>query len=271
MRRAIPRLHGRCDGEKEETTEREAFRNGEELLVFAGSYLSDAFPNPERIGCPPDDALRSMAIRPLESYESLSEHLTCCSPCFKAYMGHLAQARAKTLRSTWIRRSAVAIGIAAALVIAAYSILAKHRNASIVAPGNPAPITTPRRAGQTQTAAIYVPVLIDFSNASPTRGSRQATARTIPQVIPSGSPVALSLRLPLGSEERLYLITLLSGRNIVWSESRQAARENGETLLRAHADFKDLPTGRYNLQVSAAGKLLSVPVLIRPESTEHER
>ena len=34
----------------------------------------------------------------------------------------------------------------------------------------------------------------------------------MPQVIPSGSPVSLSLRLPLGSEERLYLITLTSGR-----------------------------------------------------------
>ncbi len=255
------------------TTEREAFRNGDELLVFAGSYLSDAFPNPERTGCPPDDALRWMAIRPLESDESVSEHLTCCSPCFKAYMGHLAQSRAKTLRSTWVRRFAVAIGIAAVLVIAAYLILAKHRNVPIVAPRNPAPITTPGRPDQTQTTAMYVPVLIDFSNASPTRGSKQSTARSVPQVIPSGSPVALSLRLPLGSEERLYLITLRSGRNIVWSESMQARRENGDTLLRVHADFKDLPTGNYNLQVSSGGRRLSAPVSIRtafPESTKQK-
>ena len=254
------------------TTEREAFRNGDDLLVFAGSYLSDAFPNPERTGCPPDDALRWMAIRPLESDESVSEHLTCCSPCFKAYMGHLAQSRAKTLRSTWIRRSAVAIGIAAVLVIAAYLILAKHRNVPIVAPGNPALIARPGRRGQTQTAAIYVPVLIDFSNASPTRGSRQATARPIPQMIPSGSPVALSLRLPLGSEERVYLISLRSGRNVMWSESMQARRENGDTLLRAHADFSDLPAGSYDLQISSGGRRLSVPVLIRalPESTKQK-
>jgi len=86
--------------------------------------------------------------------------------------------------------------------------------------------------------------------------------------------VALSLRLPLGSEERLYLITLRSGRNIVWSESMQARRENGDTLLRVHADFKDLPTGKYNLQVSSAARRLSAPVLIKtalPESTEQER
>ena len=259
---------------KRRTTEREAFRNGDELLVFAGSYLSDAFPNPERIGCPPDDALRSMAIRPLESDESVSEHLTCCSPCFKAYMLHLAQARAKTLRSAWIRRSAVAVGLAAVLVMVAYLFLTKHRNVLVVAPENPPPSIAPGKRDQTQVTAVYVPVLIDLSSASPTRGSKQATTRPTPQVIPSGSPVALSLRLPLGSEERVYLISLRSGRNVVWSESTQAQRENGDTVLRVHADFKDLPNGSYNLQVSSAARRLSAPVLIKaalPESTEHER
>jgi hypothetical protein len=113
---------------RRKTTEREAFRE-EELLVFTRSYLSDAFPNPERTGCPPDDALRLMAIRPLGSDESVSEHLTCCSPCFNAYMGHLAQAKAKIRRTILIRRSAAALGIAAILVIVAYGFLAKRRNA----------------------------------------------------------------------------------------------------------------------------------------------
>src|SRR5271157_2571466 len=258
---------------RRKTTEREAIRKKEELLVFSRSYLSDAFPNPERTGCPPDDALRLMAIRPLGCDESVSEHLTCCSPCFNAYMGYLVQARAKIRRTTSIRRSAAALGIAAILVIVAYVFLAKHRNAPIVAPGNPAPLTTPGRPGQTQTTAMYVPVLIDFSNASPTRGSKKSTARPVPQVIPSGSPVSLSLRLPLGSEERLYLITLTSGREIVWSASSQGRRENGDTLLHVNADFKDLSTGSYQLQVSSDREKVSVPVLIRsalPNSTEQQ-
>jgi hypothetical protein len=255
-------------------TAREDFRNEEELLVFARSYLSDAFPNPERTDCPPDDALRLMAMGLHEGDESISGHLTCCSPCFNAYMGHLAQAREKGRRITWIRRSAAALVIAAILVIVAYVFVNNRRNTPIVAPGNPAPLTAPERPDQTQATAAYVPVLIDLSSASPTRGSKQGAARSVPQMIPSGSPVALSLRLPLGSEERLYLITLRSGRNIVWSESTRARRENGETLLRAHADFKDFPNGNYNLQVSSAGRRLSVPVLIKtalPESTEPKR
>jgi hypothetical protein len=213
-------------------------------------------------------------MEPHEIDQSVSGHLTCCSPCFNAYMGHLAQARTKVRRITWIRRSAVSVGIAAILVIVGYLFLVKHRNAPIVAPRNPAPMTAPTRPEQTQTAAVYVPVLIDLSEASPTRGSKQGTARSVPQVIPSGSPVALCLRLPLGSEERLYLISLRSGRNIVWSESRQEKGENGDTLLRVHADFKDFPTGAYNLQVSSARRRLSVPVLIKtalPETTKQKR
>jgi hypothetical protein len=102
---------------RRKTTEREAIRKEEELLVFSRPYLSDAFPNPERTGCPPDDALRLMAIRPLGCDESVSEHLTCCSPCFNAYTGYLVQTKAKIRRTTSIRRSAAALGIAATLVM----------------------------------------------------------------------------------------------------------------------------------------------------------
>jgi len=236
-----------------------------EFLDFARSYLSEAFPNPERTGCPPDDALRSLAFRPMHNDEPISEHLACCSPCFTAYMTHLARAKAEAIdcheisRVVWIRRSASAFAVAAILVVAAYVFITKRRPESIIAPRMPAPISVP---GNSQTAT-YVPVVIDLSNVSPTRGTEQGTAHRAAQIIPSGSPVDLSLRLPLGSEERLYSITLKSSRNIVWSESAQARWENGEMLLRVRADFSHIPAGKYDLQVASARRRLSVPVLIR--------
>jgi hypothetical protein len=141
-------------------------------------------------------------------------------------------------------------------------------------PRTPAPITSPGTPDQTQTTAMYVPVVIDLTNVSPTRGSKQVPGGSVPQIIPSRSLLDLSLRLPLGSEERLFSITLRSGRHIVWSESTQARRQNGDTLLRVHADFRDVPTGRYNLQVASTGRRLSVPVLIRgglPKNKEQKR
>lgn len=67
-----------------------------EFLGFARSYLSEAFPNPQRIGCPAEADLRRMAEHPVEIRDAtVSEHLTCCSPCFNRYMEILADAKRK--------------------------------------------------------------------------------------------------------------------------------------------------------------------------------
>ena len=54
------------------------------------SYLSEAFPNPQRIGCPPISELACMAELRRDADSSISEHLSRCSPCFKEYMEILA-------------------------------------------------------------------------------------------------------------------------------------------------------------------------------------
>ena len=65
-----------------------------EFFGFAKSYLSEAFPNPQRIGCPPDSDLQIMAEHPVEARDAeVSGHLTCCSPCFNRYMEILANLR----------------------------------------------------------------------------------------------------------------------------------------------------------------------------------
>ena len=64
--------------------------NEQEFFGFAKSYLSEAFPNPQRIECPPDSELTRLAELPREANPSVSQHLTCCSPCFNRYMEILA-------------------------------------------------------------------------------------------------------------------------------------------------------------------------------------
>lgn len=67
--------------------------NKEELLAFAKSYLSEAFPNPNRIGCPPVSELACMAEFRRDGDPSIREHLSRCSPCFKEYMEILSHVR----------------------------------------------------------------------------------------------------------------------------------------------------------------------------------
>src|SRR2546426_6834369 len=70
-------------------------KKNKELLDFARSYLSEAFPNPDRQGCPPDAALRSLAFNPTEGEPAVTEHLAACSPCFRRYGELLTELKAR--------------------------------------------------------------------------------------------------------------------------------------------------------------------------------
>jgi len=71
--------------------------NEAEFFCFVKSYLSEAFPNPQRIGCPPDSDLQHMAEHPVEVRDAtVSVHLTSCSPCFKRYMEILVDLRQRS-------------------------------------------------------------------------------------------------------------------------------------------------------------------------------
>src|SRR5436309_13202870 len=74
------------------------------LLDFARSYLSEAFPNPDRQGCPSDAALRSLAFNPTQEEPDVTEHLATCSPCFRRYgelLSELKSQREKEKGFTW--------------------------------------------------------------------------------------------------------------------------------------------------------------------------
>jgi hypothetical protein len=64
----------------------------DEVLHFAKSYLSEAFPNPRRIRCPNDWELIRMSEHPKEELQAaIGEHLCYCSPCFCRYMEILGE------------------------------------------------------------------------------------------------------------------------------------------------------------------------------------
>lgn len=251
------------------TKTRRVFEREQDLLDFTRSYLSEDFPNPERRGCPSDDALRVLASGAILSGESISNHVTSCSPCFNAYIAHIADARAqrvqshKMRRANWIRRSLVTAVVAVMLMIAIYLFFPRWHGDRIAAPRTPAPSGNPGTPPQVPTTAMYVPVLIDLSNASPVRGANQSEAGPSPQVIPSTPLIDFTLQLPIGSEARGYSVMLSSNRHRVWSDSARAHLENGQMLLHVRADFTHVRVGNYDLTVISKGFRLTVPVAVK--------
>lgn len=259
---------------------RQVFERERDLLDFTRSYLSEAFPNPERKGCPPDDLIKILASAPRQADKTISTHLTCCSPCFNAYMTHLAHARTEAVqsqrirRTIWIRRSLVAAGVSLILLSAAYLFFTRRNRGPIVAPRTPAPSSNPGPSGQPPLTATYVPVLIDLSNASPARGDQGSEPNSSPQVIPSTALIDFTLQLPIGSEARGYSVILRSNRRVIWKGSAQAHLENGGVLLHMKADFSRVPVGRYDFSAVSKSFRVTVPVVVKitpPERSQQGR
>ncbi len=266
--------------------DRRAFeKKDKDLLDFAHSYLSEAFPNPDREGCPPDAALRSLALSPTESEPIVTEHLAACSPCFRRYSELLAQLKSQRAAEeklswaravTWSRSHPVLVG--AALVCALFiAIGASHLFNRIRVP-NPPPLDTHRVPGPVEPvnpAVAYSPLSLDLSALSPVRGFEPSTTGSHQRIPVPSSPLYLTLTLPLASEERSYNVRLTAGGHAFWSKSAQAHLQEGQTLIRVEADFQQVPPGSYNLEVeSSTGIRLVQPVLIEPalpNSTERKR
>jgi hypothetical protein len=153
------------------------------------------------------------------------------------------------------------------LMIAIYAFFTRRHGDPAVAPRTPAPTGNPGTPAQVPATAMYVPVLVDLSNASPVRGLDQSEAGPSPQVIPSIPLIDFTLQLPLGSEARGYSVMLSSNRHVVWSDSAQAHLKDGQILLRVHADFTHVRVGNYDLAVVSKGFRLTVPVVVKITSS----
>jgi len=266
--------------------DRRAFeKKDKDVLDFARSYLSEAFPNPDRQGCPPDTTLRSLAFNPKESGPTVTEHLAGCSPCFRRYTELLAELKSQRAAegklswkrvAMWSRSHPVLVG--AALVCALFIAIGASFLLNRIRVPNPPPLDTHRSPGPVQPVnpdVAYSPFSLDLSTLSPVRGSEPSTTGSHQQVRVASSPLYLTLTLPLASEERSYNVRLTGGGRTFWSKSAQAHLQEGQTLIRVEADFRQVPAGSYNLEVeSSTGVRLVQPVSIEnalPNATEQKR
>ena len=185
------------------------------LLDFARSYLSEGFPNPEREGCPPDDALRSLAFNPRECGPEVTEHLAACSPCFRRYSELLAELKAQRRAaesrwsriSVWSKTHPVLVGttlVCALLVAITVGFLLRG-----IRQLNPPAIETKRKPGPTEPlnpTVAYTPFSLDLSALSRVRGAeprRSSRPRREPPGCRGGASRRRTRRRSKGQRRRL--------------------------------------------------------------------
>lgn len=250
-------------------------KKDKELLDFARAYLSEAFPNPDREGCPVDSALRFLAFNPRESAPEVTGHLAACSPCFRRYGELLAEMKSQRevekgfswqRISLWTQTHPFFAG-AAALCLLLIAFGAAFLLRGTRQPNAP-PIETNRKPNPTEPSnptVAYLPFSLDLSAVSPIRGSESAPTGTRRSVLVPNSPLDLTLFLPLASPEGRYDLKVSAGDQTVWSKSAQAHLQEGKTLIQVETDFRQIQTGNYNLEVrSPTGIRFIQPVSIHP-------
>jgi len=247
--------------------------DGAQLLKFGKRYLSEAFPNPDRIGCPPENVLRASAFSPLTADPAVSEHLTCCSPCFNCYMAFLTELQEELRQKrpfwkevlTWsktvpLRAATVAV---AAIVLTVGAYLAVFNSQGPRPPLPPQPGTGP-------APIAYSPFIFDLRELSPTRAptvkGHQARAVDLPR-----KPLDMSVVLPIGSEEGAYQVSLKAKGTTVWTERAQAHLVEHNIILQVKLDLAKFPPGIYAFEVeTASGFFLRQPVAIQNSTAPPE-
>jgi hypothetical protein len=245
-----------------ETQKKRAMITERHLLRFARSYLSEAFPNPGRQGCPSPDALRALAEHSTRSEGLISSHLSVCSACFNTYLACLERARLRMQRVRRVQRIEISLTAAIVLSLVCFLLITRYRRPET-------PSRTEGRSAQTPSSlqmpatTTAVPVLIDLGNASAVRGAPDVERNPTLPVIPSSPSVNLILKLPFGSEDRNYSIRLNSRGSAVWLLTAKPHFNHGQALLHTHADFSQVSPGKYELVVVAKYSRVSVPVLVK--------
>jgi hypothetical protein len=224
----------------------------EEIKRVLQEAILRNYPNPERIGCPNQQTLRSVAAKSLPHEDEYWEHITHCSPCYQDFL----QYRTSILDSRRTRRRLMmgGIGAAAAAVLAVLwlsgSVSPAPKVPSIAGTAPPTRSAPPPPTEATLNAVLNM-------EASPTRGiDSEPDSRTKDlQRLPRRRVGSLLIYLQFGSEPGPYSVQMLrdGSREVVAAFTGSAEIRDGLTVLTISPDLSPFEPGTYIFSVSRGG------------------
>ena len=197
--------------------------------VFQEAALND-FPNPDRVGCPPDKTvLKALAANTLPLSDPAWRHTARCSPCFREVKAFEASAKTASLS----RKAALAT--AAVVLVAAALFFFRDRY-------------LPRPSGTVETATMDLRRYSAFRR----EGERQGDGKA--PVTLSRGHLTVNVLLPVGAEAGRYEYKVLNdGLQMVLSGEGDAKFEDHSAKLAAQLDTGKLPGGIYSFWLRQPG------------------
>lgn len=212
-------------------------------------FLLEAFPNPERKGCPDEGALKAFAEGRIPSTDKIGLHVGSCSECYAEYRhyrldwnepkfktGPVLPASSKSVppRSAWQRYALVASLLIICGLITSYFI---HR----------APVSRVAQVASTQPvdAAVDLFDVPTLRSANDDGGAGPSSQVRLPASI-----VHVAITLPRFSQSGPYDVVVSGDRNghqLIAKNSGTASESNGKELLQVTLDLRSAKAGAYFL------------------------
>jgi len=223
-------------------------------------FLLEAFPNPERKGCPDDDTVKAFAEDRLPPGSTVLEHIASCSECYREYKHYRQdwkeagskipngskpaqtseplsfsaqkQQRSRTPGRGW----AIAAGLLVVLGGGFYFALEQRH-------------THPPPASSVASSAAPVNAEVNLFNAVTVRGSGNDSTPIEPVTLPS-SVVNLAVTLPRFSEIGPYQVLVSkdrAGKSIVARGAGNALKVDKKASLVVTLDLRNVEPGMYFL------------------------
>jgi hypothetical protein len=210
-------------------------REEKSLLQMAAAAARSEFGIPERTGCPNSETLKSLARRQPSPPETpdLIDHIGTCSPCFIEY------SRYRTIHKLRVR-ILYALACAAAVLVCFAAVRSLHT-----------PIGGPLRPGK--EIARSQELVLDLRLKGVSRSDTPDKQGDGPTPRLPRASLSLSIQLPIGSEDGIYDVALISRAGKSMLETRGEAKlQNFVEVLPVDVNLADLAPGLYQLRLRLA-------------------
>jgi hypothetical protein len=212
-------------------------------------FLLEAFPNPERKGCPEESVLKALAEGPLPSNDPVGLHVGSCSECYAEYRHyHLdwtesgnkksstssVSARPSASRLTW---KTYALAASLFIIFGLVATYLAHRGTQL---------------SSVQVASNEpVNAVVDLFNVPTLRsGDNDASAAPLGKVSLPASIVRLNVTLPRFSQSGAYDVVVSqdrAGHQLIAKGTGKAAEASGKVSMTVTLDLRSAKAGAYFL------------------------